>query len=181
MRVWTIQAPEVLAALRAGNDWRADARSCDPSWAHAYRWMAAQMATRLGAPVMARQMPVWLWCQWRGAARPRPDLRTRGHLPSGTVGVRLELELHGGRVLESDFDLWHYALNGWYLPCSLGDERRFDASPDPKQIPASWERMFDAAWSNRRYRIARAERSIQGVTWELRPGDLRRAVTFVAR
>lgn len=181
MRVWSIQTPDVLAALRAGNTWRADARSCDASWAYAYRWMAAQMGSRLGASGAERQMPVWLWCHWRGAARSRPDLRARGHLPSGTVGVRLELEIDGGRLLQSDFDLWHYALNGWYLPASLADERRFDASPDRRRIPASWQRIFDLRWNNPRYAVARAERSIQAVSWELRPQDLRRAVCFVAR
>ena len=95
--------------------------------------------------------------------------------------MRLELEIDSRRLLQSDFDLWHYALNGWYLPGSVADERRFDANPDPRRIPASWQRIFDPGWSNRRYRAARAERSIQGVTWELRPGDLRRAVMFVAR
>ena len=181
MRVWTIQTPDVLDCLGAGKPWRADARGCDSSWAPAYRWMAAQMESRLGAPGTAGLMPVWLWCTWRGAARARPDLRARGHLPSGTVGVRLELEIDERRLLQSDFDLWHYALNGWYLPDSLADERRFDAHPEPGKIPASWQRIFDADWSNRRYRVSRVDRSIQAVTWELRPQDLHHATRFVAR
>ncbi len=139
------------------------------------------MQSRLGPPQAAGQMPVWLWCQWRGAARPRPDLRARGHLPSGTTGVRLEFEIEGRLLLPSDFELWHYALNGWYLPASLSDERRYDADPDPQRIQASWQRMFDPGWSNRRYRAARVDRSIQAVAWELRPQDLRGAVGFVAR
>ena len=39
-----------------------------------------------------------------------------GHLPKGERGVRLELQVADDRVLLSDFDLWHYVLNYWYLP-----------------------------------------------------------------
>ena len=127
------------------------------------------------------QMPIWVWCQWRGVSRRRPDLRSRGHLPTGATGVRIELELDEERVLCSDFDLWHYALNGWYLPESLADEREFDAHPDRGRIAPSWRRMFNLEWRNRRYTAARAAKSIQGVTWELRPQDVRRSTSFVAR
>jgi hypothetical protein len=114
-------------------------------------------------------------------SRPRPDLRHRGYLPKGTPGVLVELELDGERILRSDFDLWHYALNGWYLPKSLADERGFEAHPDRRRIAPSWRRMFDLEWRNRRYTAARAAKSIQGVTWELRPQDVRRSTSFVAR
>jgi len=181
MRVWTIQAPQVLTVLRSGGVWRADESRVEPQWIPSYRWMASEMRQRLGAPGHRRQMPIWLWCQWRGERRRRPDLRSRGHLPQGACGVRIELELDDTRVLRSDFELWHYALNGWYLPASLTDEREFDAHPDLGRIQPSWRRIFDLEWRNRRYACARAEKSVQGVTWELRPEDLRRSTTFVAR
>ena len=66
--------------------WRSLARSRVTSraaWRPAYRWMAREMRGRLGAPQDRQQMPIWLWCRWRGAAQPRPDLRHRGHLPKG--------------------------------------------------------------------------------------------------
>ncbi len=153
----------------------------EQSWAPAYRWMARAMRHRLGAPDSRHQMPIWVWCQWRGAARPKPDLRARGHLPPGTPGVRLELELDESRLLRSDFELWHYVLNGWYLPGSLADELEFDARPDRRRIEPSWQRIFDLEWRDRRYTGTRSEKSIQGVTWELRPGDVRSATCFVAR
>ncbi len=181
MRVWTIQAPEVLAALRAGTCWRADARACRRPWRPAYRWMADRMREQLGAPSDPQQMPVWLWCQWRGIARPKPDLRARGHLPAGAAGVRIELEIDSARILQSDFELWHYVLNGWFLPANLAEERAFDAHPDRRRISPSWQRIFELAVTHRRYSGPRAGRSIQGVTWELRPGDVRGAVAFTAR
>ncbi len=181
MLVWTIQTQNVLTVLRSGRTWRAVEAHDSTRWPEAYGWMQGEMAARLGPPTVVRQMPVWLWCQWRGQRRRRPDLRNRGHLPQGSAGVRIELELADDRVLRSDFDLWHYALNGWYLPESPADENKFDACPDRCRIAPSWRRIFDLEWHDRRYTVAREEKSIQGVTWELRPEDVRGATAFTAR
>ncbi len=181
MRAWTIQTPDVLVALRSGQAWRAHARAVPHDWSRAYQWMSGEMRARLGQPGYVWQAPIWVWCQWRGAARAQPDLRARGHLPVGTPGVRIELELDEARLLRSDFELWHYVLNGWYLPGSLADERRFEARPERRRIRPSWQRIFDLDWSNRRYMAARSSKSVQGVTWELRPGDVLGATTFTAR
>ena len=58
---------------------------------------------------------------------------------------------------------------------------RCDAHPDRRRIEPSWQRMFDLDWNNRRYQGARAERSIQGVIWEIRPDDVVESASFVAR
>lgn len=181
MHAWTIQSPDVLAEIQTGQVWRT-ARPPNPSsWTAAYRWMARSMRGRLGPPTLPGQMPIWCWCQWRGELSRKPDLRHAGHLPRGSRGVRLELKIDATRLLASDFELWHYALNGWYLPSSLRDERAFDARPDRRRIEPSWQRMFDLDWNNRRYQGARAERSIQGVIWEIRPDDVVESASFVAR
>ncbi|MFO1207343.1 MAG: DUF3841 domain-containing protein [Burkholderiales bacterium] len=181
MRAWTIQSPEVFAALQAGRVWRARERQVPRDWLASYRWMADQMREGLGPPTAPSQMPVWLWCTWRGRSRPKPDLRATGHLPRGTRGVRIELNLDEARVLRSDFELWHYVMNGWYLPRSAQDERDFERRPDGDRIAASWRRIFDMAWEDRRYVSSRGRRAIQGVCWELRPADVTAATPFVAR
>lgn len=181
VRVWSVQTRDVLDVLAAGRVWRAHAHHVPADWCKAYHWMAQQLATRVGPPTSATQAPVWVWCQWRDARTPRPDLRARSHLPPGTAGVRLELRIEPARLLCSDFELWHYVLNGWHLPSSDSDERSFDASPDQGRREASWQRIFDLDGQHPRYARARAAKSIQGVLWELRPGDLRSTTTFVAR
>lgn len=164
--------------LQAGAVWRVKESSVDPEMRASYRWMARELSRRVGPPTQRSQVPVWAWCQWRGALCRRPDLRAGGHLPPGVRGVRLELEIDASRLLPSDFELWHYALNGWYLPASLGDERAFEAFPDPSRIAPSWQRIFDLAWSNRRYAVPSSQKSIQAVLWELRPADLRAFTPF---
>jgi hypothetical protein len=181
VRVWSVQTRDVLDALAAGRMWRAHVRHVPVNWRPAYRWMARQLALRVGSPAWAAPVPVWVWCQWRDAGRPRPDLRARAHLPPGTAGVRLELEVETVRLLCSDFELWHYVLNGWYLPASAAEGHGPDAHPDPGRRAASWQRIFDLDWQHPGYTVAREAKSIQGVLWELRPGDLRSATTFVAR
>jgi hypothetical protein len=181
MRCWTIQSPDVFAVLRAGRVWRAHARHVPREWLGSYRWMAGEMRGSLGPSRASTQMPVWLWCAWRGCTRPKPDLRATGHLPRGTRGVRLELELDEARVLRSDFELWHYVLNGWYLPRSMQDDREFEARPDADRLPGSWRRIFELDWNDRRYVATRSQRAIQGVCWELRPTDVMDATPFRAR
>jgi hypothetical protein len=178
VRVWSIQTVEVFQALRSGGVWRAQESSVDPGMRAPYRWMARELSQRVGPATRRGQVPVWVWCQWRGVLRRRPDLRVGGHLPPGVAGVRLELEIDLSRLLPSDFDLWHYALNGWYLPASLGDERAFEACPDRSRVAPSWQRIFDLAWSNRRYAVPNSQKSIQAVLWELRPDDLRGFTPF---
>jgi hypothetical protein len=181
MRVWTIQAIEVAEALSTGRIWRAREARAQRHWRHAYRWMREQMYRHLGPPTFRGQFPVWAWQEWRGRGRARPDLRCSGHLPRGTGGVRIELEIDPARLLLSDFELWHYVLNGWYLPRSASDERRHEAHVGRGLLEASWQRIFDLDWSHPRFASKRADKSVQGVAWELRPGDVRRIDRFLAR
>jgi hypothetical protein len=198
LKLWSIQTTDVWATLQRDGLWRATRPLVSEDWPDAYRWMVKQMEARLGQPSVANQMPVWAWYQWSGVRRPKPDLRARGHLPPDTAGVRIELEVPRARVLLSDFDLWHYALNYWYLPASVADERAFDANlkarglcyyqmkPLPDRaaheiIEHSWERMFDLRWTNRAVTRNRAEKSIQAVLWELWLDDVMEVTEFTAR
>ena len=57
----------------------------------------------------------------------KPDLRSSGHLLKGERGVRIEFRVSDRLILLSDFDLWHYVLNYWYLPESQKDDEAFES------------------------------------------------------
>lgn len=198
MKLWTIQTADVLATLQATGVWRASETHVDVDWLDAYRWLAGRMTTHLGNSTLPNQMPTWVWQRWDGIRRPRPDLRSRGHLPLGTQGVRLELEITDDRVLLSDFELWHYVLNYSYLPSSVRDGKAFDCELESARlrrttikllpnsawharVEKSWERIFDVAWVYLTYTARRAEKMIQGTVWELRLSDIRDVTQFVGR
>ena len=113
-----------------------------------------------------------------------PDLRSSGHLQSGTLGIRLELQVDPTDVLLSDFDLWHYVLNYWYLPSSAKDGDKFERTlreaglsfyetkplPDAKshqQIVKSWERIFNIEWTQRSLAFPKSRKSIQACLWQV--------------
>ncbi len=189
MRVWTIQPVEVLERLEAEQVLYADPARIPEEFRHAYDWMRAQMERRI--PGYRGHYPWWGWHS------PRPDLRRSGHLPRGTRGVRLELELEPAEVLLSDFDAWHAVLNWGYLALSEDEEevwyRRFEAAvpdrfrrawplPEPwwSDILSSWERIFELeALAASGY--WRGERYIQATFEALRLADVRRCTPFVAR
>lgn len=130
----------------------------------------------------------------------KPDLRSSGHLLKGERGVRIEFRVSDRLILLSDFDLWHYVLNYWYLPESEKDAEDFEAelsrrglsyySTKPlrnaafhKKITESWARIFDLDWADRKQSIAhpRAKKSIQASCWELRRNQVRDVRFFRAR
>lgn len=188
LRLWSIQAPQAWELLRTHGAYTAQAQYTPPAWRHAYTWMCTQMQRRLGAAPAAGQMPVWAWRCWRGQQRMRPDLRCAGHLPAGAHGVLLTLQMAPSRVLLSDFELWHYVLNGWYLPANRGDERRFErsaallpAGARKRRIEASWQRIFEPVVLRSPYTAPRRARAVQAAFWGLHPEEVLEARHFVAR
>jgi len=98
----------------------------------------------------------------------------------------------------SDFDLWHYVLNYWYLPTSEADRDRFEtqlakrgmsffeAKPLPhrkyhERIVASWDRIFDFDWAEDEFALPRSSKSIQGTTWEVNLEQVRGHKLFTSR
>lgn len=168
----------------------------------AYDWLATRMEAMIGGRPSPRALPLWAWQQYDGAARPRPDLRSSGHLPRGTRGIRIEFEIDDSAVVLSDFMDWHFVLNGWYVSDSEEEDDAFDASVAKKwhsggcwkpnfpprhrrRIEASWEKIFDLdrACDDEDWRgpSGRDERDIQATFWSIDIGMVRRADEFTAR
>lgn len=197
--LWSIQSDQAWKALQSSGVLHTDARYAFEDFTLAYAWMAEQMAKRLPATrPIADALPLWAWYQYDGENKRKPDLSRAGHLPRGERGVRIEFEIDDDLVLLSDFEVWHYVLNYWYLPASMGKDEEFEARlakqslsfyttkplPDPvldEEIRTSWERIFDLEWAEKDIAAPRAQKSIQATFWELPLQSVRQADEFVAR
>ncbi|PQO30576.1 hypothetical protein C5Y96_13985 [Blastopirellula marina] len=146
-----------------------------------YRWMVRQMAKRS----LHCQYPVWAWYRHCNG-RPRPDLRATGHLPPGTHGVLLQLNVESHRVLLSQFELWHCVLNNSHLSRSEADNKRVERREErgevtQKEIEASWENIFDLKFGDYRYWGKLEERYIQACLPLLELSDVVKTTHFKAR
>ena len=140
MRLWTIQSVARLAHLdRDRVIYGSPEHVSEPEWMVPYSWMVEQMRKRL--PDFSGNHPIWAYTH-------KPDLRTHRHYGDpGEFQVRMEIEVPDGRCLVSDFELWHFVLNGqpigtrteWDEWEVLLKSKRFDT---PKAFE-TWERVFD--------------------------------------
>jgi hypothetical protein len=198
MILWTIQGTKAWNIFRTTGILRTTSKPLDDYSFPAYQWMSEQTRMRLGSPPTHSTWPVWAWYQWQGEKRKKPDLRSRWHLPKGKRGVCIEFEIDENKVLLSDFRLWHYALNYWYLPKSESDGEKFEATlerhhlsffktmplPEPKfhqAIITSWQRIFDLDWVAKGLSEPKAEKSIQATLWEIRREQVRTVREFIVR
>lgn len=197
MKLWTIQTSDVWQNLQNQGVYRPTSQGIlDEHFEKPYRWMAQQLAQYAG-PSVKCNWPIWAWHQWEDSGKRKPDLRASSHLEKGTVGVRMEIEVGEAKVLLSDFELWHYVLNYWYLPATEKEgedfeseiERRGFSFDEPKPLPhryhkrieKSWEKIFDLDWIAQNISSVRENKSIQAVFWELRIEQIRKVDKFTAR
>lgn len=206
LRLWSIQPQEAWEILETEGVYRAKRECVESFWPeflNAYQWMIRQAEENGIHRPPSCIYPIWAWYRARGLKGDRPDLRETGHLARGEKGVLLELEVERNRVLLSDFDLWHFVLNYWYLAADEADETLFEAEiearglnffrqkplPDPdyhRRIEESWKRIFDLDWFHHEDSApehpnpAEAKR-IQAILWEVRRDDVKRAIPFRAR
>lgn len=198
MRLWTIQPAEAWQTLQQKGVLRAELRHIDQAFRESYEWLVAQARQRIGPEPPGCQFPIWAWYQWHDHHRPKPDLRFSAHLPRGDEGFRLEIEVPDAQVLLSDFELWHHALNYYYLPESEEEGEAFDAElernglnpyttrplPHPeydRKMRNSWLRIFDLDWTAKGIASPRKEKSIQAIFWELRQDQIKRVQRFISR
>ena len=198
MTLWTIQPLAAWAELQDKGVLRARSDNVsEPAWMPAYRWMTGQMGSRIGPPPEADSQAIWAWYRWDGATKT-PDLRRAGHLMRGEKGVRLEIDYPNDQVLLSDFSLWHYVLNYWYLPSSEADGEAFESElagrglsfihqkplPDDtyhRAIVDSWDRCFDLERHEPGVSEREEDKSIQATIWEITLDQVNECRHFTAR
>ena len=204
MRLWTVQCASFWDRLKAEGSIVADpalvSAACDRfgwAWSNAYGWMASRTAERVPGRPRSGAMPIWAWQQWDSAARPRPDLRCTGHLPRGERGVRIGFAAEN--ALLSDFNLWHFALNYWYISKSEKDCDAFEAELDRRgldpfaqkplpdaelhaRIEASWNLVFDLDRVDRFHGTRRrADKCVQATLWRIGLDAVTEVTEFTAR
>lgn len=179
MELWSIRNPSELAVLYDQGSLITDSEMIDPDYVPAYDWMAAELDRLVKIPRQECRYPVWAWKCWDYERSCKPDLRVRwGNKNEELVLLKIEIPDH--LVLLSEFHLWHYALNRWYLPIDEEGQMNFDrivgqgnTNEWPFQEPYyslvihSWRRMFSWEKLDPKFHGALGS-SIQAVFWEIK-------------
>jgi hypothetical protein len=202
MILYTIQDYFIFESLQRGETHRAhspsldteDPGSVDDMYCRSYDWIAGRMEEKIGPRPAPEVYPTWAYYQWYGPDKKKPDLRywgTRSFAASRTCAL-MTLEIPDEQVLVSDYDAWHFVLNGWYL----GDEKRSDELWDIKnanknwreyddypqwlknELEESWLNVFDFKKSRELLEYEEKEQVIQATFWEIKPEYVKSAVKF---
>ncbi len=200
MILWTIQNYEVWEELQKTGKFCPKLDYVEDIFIPSYKWLIEQMEMRLKNKPLNAETPLWAWYQWNNEKKKKPDLRYKRHLPYGSKGILLTCDIADDQVLLSDFHLWHYVLNYWYLPLNKDDAELFEKdlinqglTPNMKPIPEkvyhkriveSWERIFDLALEdNEGYSTEKSkkDKSIQATFWELDINQVKDIKIFVAK
>lgn len=113
------------------------------------------------------EYPRWAWYQWEGDK----DLFNNDTIREGYEGCCfLKIDIPEEKVLLSDFDNWHFCINGWYLYETEEEGDKVEAELHGLAYEEakyrSWLRMFDLGFPNQFHGIDE-DRTIQGVFWVL--------------
>jgi len=190
LKLWTIHSMEVWKLLKQQEYYHGVDGLINKLGLciEAYNWMKNQLALKTGTE--KDYYPVWAWVK-------RPDLRTSGHLSKGEKGILIEFEIDENDVLTSDFELWHYVLNYWYLPSSMEEGDNFKNElknkglsiykqkplPEPyhTKVVQSWQKIFDLDWFAKGIADKREDKLMQAVFWELKLEQVKKVKEFIAR
>ena len=183
MQLWTIQTEGWFEDLMSKKKKFASYSRVWHDFKPHYKWMAQQMADRIGTN--PARCPTFAWYRYDEKKR-MPDLRSCGHLPRGIPGIRLELEVEEERVLLSDFSMWHAVLNQTYLAENERNDRVLEelhaaGKLTRKMMEASWKRIFDLKFGDWRSWGKRSERAIQACIESVSIEQIRKVEHFIAR
>jgi len=205
MRVWTIQHYKAYEKLIQTGILRADHNKQyeDPHFRYAYDWMIEKMKCKGLVPSIGMCDPIWAWFKWEGKGKRR-DMREKGYANRGETIVQLTVEVDEKDVLLSDFDLFHYVLNYWYLPIDEKDGDEFEKKyvnlgftwhdlanfkiqtqsmqAIRSEIEKSWDRIFDLELTDDNLIYgSNNKKSVQATLWELKLEQIIDAEVFIAK
>ena len=202
MKLWTLQPIEWYDKLCrngiiCGESKHIELTKEEENFDYAYDWMIQEMKARIGDCKNVGDYPIWAWYQYENHKKRRPDLRCSGFFEKGTKAVRIEFEKAEQDVLLSDFDLWLYVLNYWYIPDTEEESLHFDKlleesgvnfidkedyTPEMRQlVEDSWTKIFDMNYSSKDLADPFEKKSIQATFWQLSVDDITKVDYFTAR
>ena len=191
MKLWTIQPVEVYEILMRDGLFTCDPKKAsEPTFFDAYNWLVKKLEEKYPKPKNV-QYPIWAWFRFNSKEK-KPDLRHSCYGPRGEKMVCLELEVPDEKVLLSDFDLWHFPLNNWWLDDCFHDgyyEEDYDKNhkwfkslsedEQRKEKEKSWEQIFNIEPYENDW-ISRGK-YVQAVFWVLKKEYVKKAKRFTAR
>ncbi|MGL5257959.1 MAG: DUF3841 domain-containing protein [Proteocatella sp.] len=203
MKLWTIQSYEAYEILRNTGVLRADKNYIfDDNFCYAYKWIIEKMQSKSIILPKNVEYPIWAWYQWEGKHK-RLDMRQSGYATRGEKIVQLTIEIDSKDVLLSDFDLFHYVLNYWYLAIDEEDDRAFELEyknlgfeyDDLKnlsiqnesmrylrnKIENSWNNIFDLEKEDEYIYGRKSQKSIQATFGELKLEQVVKSEIFIAK
>jgi len=203
MRLWTIQHFQAYNKLLETGVLRANENYCDNDSRFAYDWMAEKMKYNGLVLPIGVNYPIWAWYKFEGKYKRR-DMRERGYSNRGEKIVQLTIEVDDKDILLSDFDLFHYVLNYWYLPVDVKDQKNFEMEYSDlgfgwndlqnfniqtqimkdirTKIEKSWDRIFDLEREDENLIYgSNCNKSIQVTFWELKLEQVIKSEVFIAK
>ena len=146
MTIWTIQEESFLDELKRNGVVRRCLSNVGDEFRAEYRWMVGEMRSR-GISIDPSTTPLWGWRSYDSANSCRPDLSDEILLEKGTKGVCLKLDVPANLVLLSQFEMWVWILNDWYIPFDevgqIEAEKRVATEAEKLR---SWRRIFELKW-----------------------------------
>lgn len=158
-------------------------------FAQSYQWLREQMIKKNISYKNNNSHLIWTWYQWFGDKK-KPDKRYASVFNFYEEPfVMLELEVDENRVCLTDYDLWHYVLNYWYIESEEISENFSQKFNFYKQKPLknkkarntlekSWEKIFDLEESKKFMEIDKSQQVIQATLFELFLEDVKKVHYF---
>ena len=191
IKLWTIKDEKAYEELKNNKILYGKTRYVDNYFKNPYDWIIGQMKERLQYPSLdIFQYPVWAWYKWGVDKKNTEDLRYRGYGQKGAKLYKIEFEESEEKILLSDFCLFNFVLNYWYLPKNENDDIEFrkeiknsgtDLSYLMKfdqhskeldkirhKIEESWNLIFDLKYNNEYINPSNKYRLIQATLWNIK-------------
>ena len=181
MKIWTIQKREILNKLMSDAKIQRHLSNICPDILEDYQWMIQKMVES-GIVIQEKITPFWAWHSYAGLSNPKPDLLDEGHHPKGTKCVCLELNIPDDLVLISQFEMWVWIMNKWYVSENAIERDAVEKSGFTKpQLHQSWNRIFNLDFGSDEFWNPKSSRAIQAVFPYLDANWIQEVESFTAQ